>query len=111
MTVPNAEQAEIPPDKITHYLLNLEHEDGGPKAKFFLGWGFRPDDWEVMAQSLRDQITNHPFLDQKATPFGTKYTVVAPLSAPNGTTPEIKSVWIVLEGKDQPKLVTAYPVD
>lgn len=110
MIVPNADQAEIPPEKITHYLLDPEHEDGGQKAKFFLGRGFRPDEWQVMAIAFQEQINTHPFFDQKETPFGIKYSVTGPLRAPKGITPKVKSVWIILQGQDHPKLVTAYPV-
>ncbi len=111
MNVPNADRAEISSEKIIDYLLDPEHEDGGPKAKFFLGWGFQPDAWDVMAQALNAQIVNYPFAEEVVTPFGVKYSVIGPLEAPNGTTPPVKSIWIILQGTDHPRLVTAFPAN
>jgi hypothetical protein len=35
MKLPNLEEAAIPQNKIENYLFNLEHPDGGSKARFF----------------------------------------------------------------------------
>ncbi|HZW08639.1 MAG TPA: hypothetical protein VFF69_01935 [Phycisphaerales bacterium] len=40
MHTPNADMAEVPPAKVTRYLLSLESEDGRSKAAFFLSRGF-----------------------------------------------------------------------
>lgn len=39
-TLPNAQLAFVEPAKLTSYLLNLKHEQGGPKAKFLAALGF-----------------------------------------------------------------------
>ena len=51
-TLPNASAAIIDERKLTEYLLNLAHRKGGPKAKFFLGRGFRPERLEELADAL-----------------------------------------------------------
>ncbi|WP_279598472.1 DUF6883 domain-containing protein [Methylobacterium sp. J-026] len=33
---------EVPEDKIVHYLLNVNHPKDGPKARYFLTFGFDP---------------------------------------------------------------------
>jgi hypothetical protein len=38
--------------RIRGYLLNLNHADGGPKARFFLARGFTVDAWDVLQASL-----------------------------------------------------------
>ncbi len=53
MKVPNCDLAMIEEEKITKYLLNPLHPDGAGKAKFFVGLGFRVEQWQVMAVALR----------------------------------------------------------
>ncbi|MGX7703302.1 DUF6883 domain-containing protein [Methylobacterium sp. Gmos1] len=43
---------EVPGSKLVHYLLNVDHPKGGPKARFFLAFGFDPARPEVMAEAL-----------------------------------------------------------
>jgi len=38
--LPNAERALVERGKLVDYLLDLEHADGGPKARFFMAFGF-----------------------------------------------------------------------
>jgi hypothetical protein len=49
MKLPNLENAQIPPAKITDYLLSFTHRDGRHKAAFFTRFGFSADNWEIMA--------------------------------------------------------------
>ena len=42
------------------------------------------------------------------TPFGTKYVVIGTLESPKGRMERLTTVWIILEGDDVPRLVTAY---
>ena len=42
----------IEAQKMRSCLLNIHHPTGGPKARFFIGWGFRVDDSAVFAASL-----------------------------------------------------------
>lgn len=35
MTLPHLENAVVPPEKLTKYLLSMTHEDGAGKAAFF----------------------------------------------------------------------------
>jgi hypothetical protein len=54
MKLPNLEQAIVPPEKITDYLLSITHEDGKHKAAFFMGFGFTVESWEELAEALID---------------------------------------------------------
>jgi hypothetical protein len=40
MRLPNRERAVIAPDKLTDYLLNIEHERGGAKARLLAEFGY-----------------------------------------------------------------------
>lgn len=100
----------IDPNKIRLYLLNPDHDDGGPKAKFFLGWGFdisRP-------QELNDALIAHacaPNLIEvnHSYPYGPRFIYVGPMQSPNGMTPKVMSVWEVLHGTSFGKFITAHP--
>ena len=44
---------EIPDAKVVHYLLNVDHPKGGPKARFFLAFGFERPGPGLGGQELR----------------------------------------------------------
>ena len=50
MTLPSRFDRTVARDKIVHYLLNLDHEVGALKARFFLSFGFSPEQWPRMPQ-------------------------------------------------------------
>jgi hypothetical protein len=49
------------------------------------------------------------FMKTVESPYGVKYVIRANLKGPNGRSCELVSVWIVLEGENMPRFVTAYP--
>ena len=51
--LPNADAALINREKIIEYLLSESHPDGRAKAAFFAKYGFKVEQWEVMAASLQ----------------------------------------------------------
>jgi len=52
LKLPNAEHAEISPDKIRGYLLSAEHPIGRFKARFFRALGYTPENWKRLASDL-----------------------------------------------------------
>lgn len=42
----------IDPAKLSSYPLDIRHVNGGPKARFFLGRGFRPAQPDTLAVAL-----------------------------------------------------------
>ena len=50
--LPNSEAASIDPRKVTHYLLDPRHPDGGPKAAYFMRFGFREEDPKPLMEAL-----------------------------------------------------------
>lgn len=101
-------QASVPREKLHGYLLDLDHPEGGGKAKFFLARGFSRDELEVFASALRVQGTTNPVERYKPNEFGRKIIVRCSVVTPDGLNPCIVSVWME-DGSDQPRLVTAYP--
>lgn len=109
MKVPNCWDAKIPSKKITDYLLCLEHTEGGSKAHFFMNWGFSLHEWNLLALSLIQQVNHYDYERFIKGKHGTKYIVSAPIDSPKGVTPPVKTIWMIAEGTDYPRLISAYP--
>ncbi|GIW83194.1 MAG: hypothetical protein KatS3mg105_5001 [Gemmatales bacterium] len=111
MKLPNLENAVVSQEKIVNYLLNPEHPDGAGKAKFFAAQGFRPEDWETLADALRGVAAVNDVVYCKVSSHGSKYVVDGPMETPAGRSPWplVRTVWIIDEGTTLPRLVTAYP--
>ena len=108
--LPNAEEARINREKIIEYLLSESHPDGRAKAAFFAKYGFKVEQWEVLAASLRKHGIDNPVVKTVKSEYGVRYCVDGPVETPGGDRPDIRTVWIVEEGSSEPRLVTAYPV-
>jgi hypothetical protein len=108
--LPNCEQAVVPREKITDYLLSIDHQDGGPKAAYFLRFGFRVDAWDEFAAALRRHAYTNDVAAVTPTSHGEVYRVEGPFDTPDGRQPYVRSIWIVGRGADAPTLVTAYPL-
>ncbi len=106
--LPNRETLLVEREKVMNYLLNLDHQDGRSKAKFFLNRGFRREHWEAMATALRNHGMTQRVTEQTETRFGKKFTVECQMQTPDGLNPCILTAWIV-EGANPPRLVTAHP--
>ena len=109
MSPPALSGRSIAPDKIFEYLLNLEHRVGGPKARFFLGFGFALEQWQRFAAALHDHPKANP-VEEIETPFGTKHVVRCNVETPDGRNPCIITVWMQ-EQNEAARLVTAYPAE
>ncbi|MEM9814857.1 MAG: DUF6883 domain-containing protein [Cyanobacteria bacterium P01_D01_bin.6] len=107
--LPNRQAAIIEEKKITTYLLNLNHDDGKSKAKFFLERGFTLEQWQLFADSLREHASNNEIAKIIPSPFGQKFIIECHLSTPDEINPCIRVVWIMEEDSTQPRLATAYP--
>lgn len=108
MRIPFAEQAFIPIEKLTDYLLNVDHPDGGPKARVLAHAGFCVEAPEEFEQALREQHLTREARQGKPSPFGTKYEITGRLTGPSGEV-FVTSVWIVLHGETTPRLITVVP--
>jgi hypothetical protein len=107
--IPNCRNAEVTESKVLDYLLSLGHPEGESKARFFLRWGFTREGWTMLASTLTKQANENDYTIAVEGRYGTKYVVVAPIVGPNGTTPPVKTIWIITEDEEFPRLITAYP--
>ena len=84
MVLPNADRAQIDPDKLRGYLLSSTHPIGRFKARFFNALGFSADTWQELEQAFRIQHLTQDAQLADTTKEGQKYTIRAILIGPNG---------------------------
>ncbi|MFY9622435.1 MAG: DUF6883 domain-containing protein [Pyrinomonadaceae bacterium] len=111
MRLPNAEHAIIEREKITEYLLNPVHRYGASKARFFAGFGFALEAWDVLARALREHAQRHEVSRTYQTRWGRRFEIDGALNALDGRQPRIRSVWQLDDGDIAPRLITAYPLE
>ncbi len=111
MKLPNLEKAFVPPNKITQYLLDTNHDEGRGKALFFLHVGFTVAEWKDLAKSLMQHAYEHKVVKEQTTRFGTRYIIEGAMLTPIGRKVQLRSVWFVSRGDPNPRLVTAYPLE
>jgi len=111
MKLPNAKQAVVEHEKIIGYLLNPQHRFGASKARFLAQFGFRPEEWTVLADALREHGRRYEVSKMKETGFGPRYEVEGELLCPDGRQPRVRTVWQMDKGQIAPRLITAYPVE
>jgi len=110
MLIPNAEQAQIPLEKLEKYLLSDSHPTGKAKSVFFRGLGFSIDNIEEFEEAIRAIILKEPIQRTLPTSYGTKYIVDGILKGKSQLPCLVRTVWI-REEEGRPRLVTVYPQD
>lgn len=106
--LPQGDALLVEPEKVLNYLLAMEHEEGGPKARFFRNRGFSADCWQVMVAALRMLGKTQPIVKVTENKWGRKFEVRCEMVTPDGRNPCLRTVWQVT-GQTVPRLVTAYP--
>ena len=95
---------------MTHYLLNPAHPAGGSKASFFLRFGVAAADWQRLAEALLRHARENDVVETEQTPHGVRYVVDGPLTAPDGTSLNVRSAWYIDAAGGAPRFVTAHPL-
>ena len=108
MKLPGAERAIVRREKIVDYLLSSTHPPG--KEGYFARFGWTPEDWRAFATALIGHARENDVTSTRYTDFGAVYTVDGPLPSPDRRAPTVRSVWVIEDGEQSPRLVTAYPL-
>ena len=111
LRLPNARRAEVPERKVVSYLLATWNPRGAAKARFFLRFGFEPDRWREFAHALKQQAATGGVTSTVETTYGICYRVDGVIQTPDGRNPQISTVWQIDRGHENPRIVTAYPLD
>jgi len=111
MKLPNTDNLVVEREKILDYLLNPRHRLGGSKARFFDRFGFTPEHWQQLAEALRIHGQTHEVRRSRQTGFGPRFEVEGRINAPDGRSPNVRTVWQHDHGAVAPRLITAYPLE
>ena len=110
MMLPDSDRAYVDRNKISGYLLSASHPDGRSKAEFFRRFGFKYEEWQVLAEALRAVGVSNPVVSVVASPHGVRYTLDGAMQAPDGRAPRVRTVWIAEPAGAGPRLITAHPL-
>jgi hypothetical protein len=107
--LPHADHAIVDEAKIRDYLLSDTHPVGRFKARVFRSLGYTVESWI----RLRDDLLHHgqtgkvQRIDMSA--YGMKVVISATLKGPNDASRPFRTVWLIPNHSNQPRLVTAFP--
>ena len=107
MSIFKAKQFIVEEEKVTRYLLNTDHPDGGSKARLFTHHGFDSSEWKVFARALCKQAVSHPVNMVQETPCGNKYVIDGVIETPVNKEILVRTIWMIKMEKENPELVTA----
>jgi hypothetical protein len=108
MKLPHPEQAVIDLQKLTSYCLDLEHPDGQHKARVFKSaLGIVAENVEELQLALLEAIQTQESIPIKRNQYGQKYLLDFRMTRLNQSV-IIRSVWMVRDAENFPRLVTCY---
>ncbi len=79
------------------------------KASFFETLGYQRGDWQRLRSDLIALGCTGSVRRGHVNDYGQKYEVHGTLNGPGGRAAHLVSIWILLDGEDRPRLVTAVP--
>lgn len=109
MKIPNGLRAVIQPEKLQGYLLDVEHKRGKSKAAVLLSFGYTPENWQALADDLRQYHLAADITAVRESPYGTRYEIRAFLKTPDGHSFMVRSIWQIDTGTDYPRFITLFP--
>jgi uncharacterized protein len=108
-SIPDADQALIPKEKLYDYALSPAHPTGRHKARVFQSaLGIDRSDWEYLRDQILARIQEAEVREVKTASFGFLYGVPMLIEGLNGETHEVFTAWIRDSDTDPPRLTTLY---
>jgi len=105
--LPHGDEAVVPLEKITEYLLSDSHPDGKIKAAFFKRFGFHRDEPQILEHALL-HLARTVEMTEVIFRYGRKYAGIGWLNCPDGRRVPVVTVWVLRDNQPPPFLVTAY---
>lgn len=104
------EDAIVPKEKLTEYVLSDTHTLGRHKAAFFRALlGFTASNWRELASQLVNGLGTAELHKVRGGPYGVQYHVDVPVVGANGATHLVRAAWIINSGEPA-RMVTAHIV-
>ncbi len=109
MRLPRNQDAVVPDEKITGYLLSESHPVGKAKARYFRRIGYSEKNVERLREDLIRIAVSSAVSEEVNTLLGIKYIIDGYVISPTGIRARLRTVWIIETGENLPCFVTAYP--
>lgn len=109
MRLPRNQEAIVPEEKLTDYLLSESHPVGKAKARYFKKIGYSEKNVAQLRENLIQIAVSNAVSEDVRTVFGIKYIVDGTVVSPAGIRIRLRTVWIIETGESLPRFVTAYP--
>lgn len=107
--LPNAEQAQVPLEKLRDYSLSPQHRRGEHKARVFASaLGFTAADAATLREMILAAVLHAEAQSGSADEHGSRYTVDFEARGLRGNTVTIRTAWIIDAGNFVPRLVSCY---
>ncbi|MBI4825052.1 MAG: hypothetical protein HY807_01330 [Nitrospirae bacterium] len=110
MKLPDKENAYVPLSKLLNYLLSETHPIGKSKSKYLRSFGFNETNINLLKYQLTAIAQSEEVKEGISSPHGVKYIIDGFIKTPEGSSINMRTVWIIDKGKTHPRFVTAYPV-
>ena len=109
--MPNAERPMVATEKITGYIFCQDNEKGKHKARVLakaFGLEFNAEDAEYLRSALAKGLASGVVIGAQESAYGLKYKVNIAITGKNGHIEDVETGWILDDGSDTPRLLTAY---
>ena len=108
MTLPNADSAHVPLEKLAGYCLSPESRKGKHKARVFRSaLGLTSADAEWLRDEILAAVLAADAVDKGATEWGRRYTVEFAVVTEAGSA-TVRTAWILRSDETFPRLTSCY---
>lgn len=108
-SLPNADKAYIPEDKLRSYLLNPDHSHGTHKYRVFhSAFGVEPHQWESFGASILEALPAGSLTGTRESVGCMLYEVKITMPGKDGNEKRVITSWKITDEDEAPCLVTAY---
>ena len=105
--LPRADEAVIPIEKFTEYVLN-PMRDFNKSAAFGRALGYNLSNYQDLIDNIREHLTHFPARAKGNRGHGEIYEVIMRLLGPNGKTASVLTAWIDDSTTGEMRLINAY---
>jgi len=107
--LPHADHAIVDEAKICDYLLSSVHPVGRFKARVFLSLGYTIEAWTRLRDDLLHRGRTGVVERTLSSAYGMRVVINARLEGLNGTSKQFRTIWLIADHSNQPRLVTGFP--
>ena len=106
-TLPNANKASIPLEKLSNYALDFD-KDPNKAESFRVALGYTSKNAAKLASNISENINSFEAVLKGNHGYGDLYEVVMHIAGENGKSANVLTSWIIENGTDFPRLTSVY---